>query len=135
MLHTSTSKLSGTTLVGRAGDHVVLSDRRTADGGTELGCTSGELMLLAVGSCVVGNLNQFAIRNGVDIADLSADVHVEDAPEDGFGAITVDVRINGKISEETLDTLRQAANSGRVTGRYRQNSEVRIVVSCTPHTQ
>lgn len=135
MLHTTTAKLNGTTLVGRARDHIVLSDRLAAEGGNELGCTSGELMLLAVGSCVAGNLNLFAIQQGVDIGDLSADVQVEDAPDDGFGAITVDVQINGEIHEETLEALRQAAGSGRVTSRLRQNSEIRIVVSCRPHPQ
>jgi len=92
-------------------------------------------MLLAVGSCVVGNLNNFAIQQGVDIEDLSADVQVETMPEAGFGAITVDVQINGDIPEDTLEALRQAAGSGRVTSRFRQNSEVRIVVSCVPHAQ
>lgn len=36
-------------------------------------------MLLAVGSCVVGNLNTLAIQRGVEIDGLSADVRVEDA--------------------------------------------------------
>ncbi|MFT5181157.1 MAG: putative OsmC-like protein [Alphaproteobacteria bacterium] len=79
MLHINTSKLNGTTLVGRAREHVVLSDRRSTNDGKELGCTSGELMLLAVGSCVVGNLNTLAIQRGVEIDGLSADVRVEDA--------------------------------------------------------
>lgn len=56
MLHTNTLKLGGTTLSGRARDHVVLTDRRAEGDEQERGCTSGELMMLAVGSCVVGNL-------------------------------------------------------------------------------
>lgn len=135
MLHIKTSKLSGTTLSGRARDHVVFTDRRALDGEKELGCTSGELMLLSVGSCVVGNLNLFALENGIDIEDVSADVRAEDAPEDGFGAITVDVQINQEIPDDTLEGLRQAAGSGRVTGRFRQGSDVRIIVCCLPDTQ
>lgn len=135
MLHVNTSKLSGTTLSGRARDHVVLTGRRAADGEMERGCTSGELMLLAVGSCVVGNLNLFALQQGIDIEDLSANVRIEDVPGDGFGEITVDVQIGGEVPEDTLEDLRQAAGSGRVTGRFRQNSEVRIVVSSMPHMQ
>lgn len=135
MLHIKTSKLSGTTLSGRARDHVVLTDRQAEAGGKELGCTSGELMLLSVGSCVVGNLNVLALEQGIDIEDLSADVRVEDVPGSGFGAIAVDVQIIGDMTEETLESLRQAANSGRVTSRFRQGSDVRINVFCTPHTK
>jgi uncharacterized OsmC-like protein len=135
MLHVKTSKVSGTTLSGRARDHVVLTDRRTTGEEKELGCTSGALMLLSVGSCVVGNLNVFAMEQGIDIDDLSADVRVEDAPDNRFGAITVDVHIGGEIAEGVLEDLRQAAGSGRVTGRYKQNSEVRINISCTPLAQ
>ena len=127
-----TSRLDGTTLVGRAGEHVVLTDRRLADGGNELGCTSGELMLLAVGSCVVGSVNLVAERYDANIEDLSADVQFEEVPGNGYGAITVDVQIRGEVPEKTLDALREAAGSGRLTGRLRHNSEVRIAVSCVP---
>jgi uncharacterized OsmC-like protein len=133
MLHINTSKLSGTTLSGRARGHVVLTDRRAEGDEQERGCTSGELMMLAVGSCVIGNLNILALEQGIDIEDLSAEVRVEDVPEDGFGAITVDVQIGGEIPEGTLEDLREAAGSGRVTSRFRQNSEVRIAVNQLPH--
>lgn len=129
MLQVSTSKLRGPTLVGRARGHVVVSDRSPADGGGDLGFTSGELMLLAVGSCVVGNLNHYAEGRGTELRDLSAAVRVEETPDGGYGAITVDVQIGDDVSEEMLTALGGAASSGRVTGRMRQNSEVRISIN------
>ncbi len=87
-------------------------------------------MLLAVGSCVVGNLNMFAMQTGANIGELRADVRVDEAADDSYGAITVDVQIEKKIPDETLDRLRKAAGSGRVTGRLSHNSEVHIAVSC-----
>ena len=135
MIRINTSRRDGTTLVGRAGEHVVLTDRRLADGGNALGCTSGELMLLSVGSCVVGSVNLAAGRYGANIEHLSADVQIEEVSNNAYGAITVDVRISGEVSEETLDALREAAGSGRVTSRLHQNSEVKITISCYPGSQ
>ena len=135
MIHINTSRRDGTTLVGRAGEHVVLTDRRLADGGSEQGCTSGELMLLAVGSCVVGSVNLTAERYCANIEDLSADVQIEEAPDNSYDAITVDVRITGEIPKKTLDALREAAGSGRVTSRLQQNSEIKITISCFPGSQ
>jgi len=135
MLHVTTARLNGTTLVGRARDHVVLSDRSLSDGGRDVGCTSGELMLLAIGSCVVGNLNMVARQHGTDVGELSADVHLEPPSDDSYGAITVDVVIGSDVPEETLASLRKAAGSGRVTGRFSQNSEVRIDIRRAPQAQ
>lgn len=135
MLRVNTSRLHGATLVGRARDHLVLSDRALAEGGNNLGCTSGELMLLAVGSCVVGNLNTYAAQHGANVGALSADVRIEETPDDSYGAITVDVQIEENVSDKTLHELREAAGSGRVTGRLRQNCEVRITVNRLPPTR
>jgi rhodanese-related sulfurtransferase len=38
--------------------HVIITDRVSEDGGSNSGCTSGELLLMAAGSCAMGSLRK-----------------------------------------------------------------------------
>ncbi len=51
-------QLVGKKLLGVARRHVVITDRPVQDGGGDLGCTSGELLRLAIGSCVASRVGQ-----------------------------------------------------------------------------
>lgn len=128
----TTSLLAGRTLLGRARGHSVLTDRPEQGGGGDAGCTSGELLLLAIGSCVVGNVARCAAERDIALLRLHADVRIDDMPQDGgpgddgYAPVEVEVEIAADLLDGDLEALRAAAGSGRVTGRVNRNTDVRI---------
>lgn len=127
MLRVMTSLVEHRTLLGRARQHSVLTDRPGDFGGHDRGCTSGELMLLAIGSCVVGNIARCAAERDIMLQYLHAEVSVADTPDDGsYGPVDVMVELTAELSDDDLAALRVAARSGRVTGRVSRNTEIRI---------
>lgn len=127
MLSVSTSWVERKTLLGRARDHHVVTDRPIGSGGLNKGCTSGELLLLAVGSCVAGNVARRAAELALPLQDLKVDVAVAESGDHlAYQPIEAVVEIRGDLSGNALAELREAAGSGRVTGRLRQGTEVHI---------
>ena len=124
----------GKALLGRARHHLVIPDRPPEDGGQDLGCTSGELMLLSVGSCVVGSMRGYVERNALPVEIRKADVHVEPASvPDGFGRLVVSAQLIGELTPAEMPALIAAAGSGRVVRRFRQGSQIDIRVTiCRP---
>ncbi len=51
VIKASVVMLSGTQLLGTARSRTVVTDRPLDEGGTDVGFTSGEMLLLAIGSC------------------------------------------------------------------------------------
>lgn len=128
----------GKTLLGRVRNHIVVTDRPAADGGQDLGCTSGELMLLAVGSCVMGSLKGHVERNAFPVDILKADVFVESPiVSDGFGRLVISAELHGVLTPDELLALTEAAGSGRVVRRFRAGSQVdiRVTVCSSPPQQ
>ncbi len=54
--------VTGKKLLGSAGRHTVVTDRKVAEGGTDAGCTSGELLLLAMASCATGSIRNALVE-------------------------------------------------------------------------
>jgi uncharacterized OsmC-like protein len=126
-------QLEGKQLLCIARQHAVITDRRLDEAGSDLGCTSGELLLLAIGSCVAGSLRNFFAAKGHRSGELKVAVGLEASEVNGArdrivialdpGAALLDV-----ASEEEI---RLAATAGGVASRLRMGSdvEVRIVRS------
>ena len=117
--------LQGKTLAGSARGRSVLTDRPIAGGGNDLGFTSGELLLIAIGSCVIGSLNTILTESGEETGGLTASLRFDPPDADkSFGRIVVDVRIPGVACPEQRPELVAAAAAGRVMRRVRAGSEV-----------
>ncbi len=69
--------LSGTQLLGTARNHTVVTDRPMDEGGTDTGCTSGEMLLLAIGSCASESLRRYFSGLGTPCHSLSAEVRFD----------------------------------------------------------
>lgn len=118
-------------LLGVAGHHAVVTDRKIDDGGTDVGCTSGELLLLAIGSCATGSLRNFLSRSGIATDGLEVNVDLEPpANPDECDAIAIDIRLPADVLDGRADEIVGAAQSGRVVSRMKLGS--RIVVRCQP---
>jgi uncharacterized OsmC-like protein len=90
------TRLDGKRLLGRAGPHEIVSDRKREDGGTDTGCTSGELLLLAIGSCAAGSVRNFLEQQDLPSSPLAVDVSFE-PPDVAGGAQASNGRCEGSI--------------------------------------
>jgi hypothetical protein len=123
--------IAGKKLLGSAGRHTVVTDRKATDGGSDAGCTSGELFLLAMASCATGS-----IRNALTGQVLGADdirVEVEFVSQKTPGArdsILITVFLPQAILATGIDPIVTAATSGGVVSRIRLGSD--IAVACKP---
>lgn len=123
--------LDGKRLLGVAGHHAVVTDRKIEEGGSDVGCTSGELLLLAIGSCATGSLRNFLKDSDLATDGLEVDVDLEPSPVAGeCDAIAIRVSLPAEVIDGRLDEITAAAQSGRVVSRMRLGS--RIVVRCRP---
>lgn len=117
--------LPGTKLLGTARNRSVITDRPTADGGTDTGFTSGELLLLAIGSCASGGLRRYFSERGIPYSGLSLDVYFEpSATPDARDRIVIGLGFDAADSD--VERIKAAALSGRVASRVAAGSEIEV---------
>ncbi|HVY58565.1 MAG TPA: OsmC family protein, partial [Xanthobacteraceae bacterium] len=97
------------------------------DGGTDAGCSSGELLLLAVGSCAAGSVRNHLESCGVSTEGLSVDVDFRPSVTGGeHDAIAITLWLPGEVSGTDGDTIKRAAVSGGVVSRLLLGSEIQV---------
>lgn len=127
----SVRPIAGKKLLGTAGGHNVVTDRKPADGGTDAGCTSGELLLIAIASCATGS-----IRNALAARDLPHDdIRVEAdfvAPKENGArdGILITVFLSQPVLDCGTAPIIEAATAGGVVSRLVQSSHIDIC--CRP---
>ena len=118
-------------LLGIAGSHAVITDRKLDEGGSDVGCTSGELLLLAIGSCATGSLRNFLGKTGLSYDALEVNVDFASSDQgDERDAVSIVVSLPAEILDGNADRIAAAAQSGRVVSRIKLGSPV--VVRCQP---
>lgn len=127
MTGVSVTRLAGTQLRCRAGRHQLITDRKPQDGGTDAGCTSGELLLLAIGSCAAGSLRSYFETRGCPAAEFSLAVDYKPSSTGARDSIVIEVSLPGGLPAQEPDAVKQAALSGGVVSRLRLGSTVEVV--------
>ena len=123
--------IAGKTLLGTAGRHKVVTDRKTSDGGADAGCTSGELLLLAMASCATGSIRNALAARKLDNNDIRVEVDL--APPKTAGArdgILITVFLPPPVLAAGTAPIVAAATAGGVVSRIRLGSDVEV--SCQP---
>jgi uncharacterized OsmC-like protein len=119
----------GRRLLGSARQHRVVTDRPLGDGGSDAGCTSTELLLLAIGSCVTGRLRNTLEGAGLPAMPLAVEVGLEpSATGQKRERIAVDVLLPAGLDDAGLALAEREALSGGVSSRLALGSE--MVVRC-----
>ncbi len=119
-------RLEGRKLLCTAGPHQVVTDRKREDGGTDAGPTSGELLLLAIGSCAAGSLRTFLANAGHPSEGIAVQVAFEPSATDERDAVAIDVALPGLDEIADRAGLEDAARSGGVVSRIALGSELRV---------
>jgi uncharacterized OsmC-like protein len=123
----SVKRMQGKQLLCQAGRHTLVTDRKPADGGADAGCTSGELLLLAAGSCACGSVRNYLEARGLAAAELAVTVDFQPSPTPGArDMIVIALKLPGKTPREEIDTIKAAALSGGVVSRLALGSEIEV---------
>ncbi len=129
MAHVRVERQEGRRLQGTARQHRVVMDRTREDGGTDAGCTSGELLLLAIGSCVTGRLRNTLEAAGLPAKPLAVEVSFEpSARGEKRERIAVDVIVPAGLDEAGVALAEREALTGGVGSRMAAGSEMVVRV-------
>ena len=136
MISAELTRYKGKALLGRMRNHVVVTDRPPTDGGQDLGCTSGELLLMSLGSCVMGSLASYVDERALPFDIVKTDVFIEQPTvRGGFGRLVISAELDGALTPEELRALTEIAGSGRVVRRLRGSAQIDIRVMCSSTPQ
>jgi len=123
--------VTGKKLLGSAGRHTVVTDRKVAEGGTDAGCTSGELLLLAMASCAIGSVRNALVERSLATDDIRVEVDLvppkSPAARDG---ILITVFLPQQILAAGAEPIIAAATAGGVVSRIKLGSNVEV--RCRP---
>lgn len=105
--------------------HEVITDRTPAEGGSDRGCTSGELLLMAIGSCAAGSLRNHLQKRGVAEPQFTIEVGFEPVAgqRDRIAIAITPLDEAARFSDEIIA---QAATSGAVVSRMKLGSDVQV---------
>lgn len=122
--------LGGKQLLGTARHHAVVTDRTRDEGGSDTGCTSGELLLLAIASCSAGSLRAFFEQRGAPCGNLKVDVYFEPAAvPDRRDRIVIAPRLDERARGLDTAAIRSAVMSGGVVSRMNLGSDVEVRIA------
>lgn len=123
--------IAGKKLLGSAGRHTLVTDRKIEDGGTDMGFTSGELLLLAMASCATGSIRKALAQQAIPadgiavVVDLMPPNHATD--RDG---ILITVFVDQSVLATSAASIIAAATSGGVVSRVQLGSKIEVL--CRP---
>ena len=119
-------QLAGKQLLCTARNRALVTDRPLESGGTDLGCTSGELLLLAIGSCATGGLRNFFETRGLPSQDMVTEVFFEPADVGERDRIVIEVCLSDELLQAGAESIKAAVLSGRVVSRVKLGSVIDV---------
>lgn len=98
--------VDGTMGVAIAGPHAIVVDRSLANGGTYLGMVGGEVLLSAVGTCMMTTFVGAARARNIEIEHLEFNIYADHADSPSrFTAIRVEANVEASTSQTEIDKL------------------------------
>jgi uncharacterized OsmC-like protein len=114
-----------------AGRHQLVTDRKPEEGGSDAGCTSGELLLVAIGSCTTGSVRNFLRDCGLPTDRLEVTVDYEPPAQPGErDTISIVIELPAEILAQKSDAIIEAARGGGVVSRMLLGSH--LALRCQP---
>ena len=98
--------VDGTMGVATAGPHAIVVDRSLANGGTYLGMVGGEILLSAIGTCLMTTLIGAARAREIDVTRLEFNLSAvhKDSPS-RYTSIEVETIIEADASDDDIGKL------------------------------
>jgi uncharacterized OsmC-like protein len=118
-------------LLATAGRHQFVTDRKPEEGGNDAGCTSGELLLVSIGSCATGSVRNFMRESGLPFDRLAVNVDYEPPAKPGErDTIAIVIELPAEILAQKSDAIIEAARGGGVVSRMLLGSH--LALRCQP---
>ena len=126
-------RISGRRLEIAARGVTTVVDRLAEDGGPGDGFRSGELLLGALGSCMLGTMLTFAENQKIDVGNVSVELRpvVEEHPE-RIARIDIAMRIEGDVTDRELQSLKRVAERCKITNTLHAGAETRLTLESGP---
>lgn len=121
------TRVAGRTFRCASRGHAIVTDRPAEEGGTDRGPTSGELLLMAVGSCAAGSLRRHLAGLG-DETDFSVAVTLLDDASSGPRPIRIALSLPPGLASAEIEAARASALTGGVVSRIAEGSRIEVVV-------
>jgi hypothetical protein len=123
----SVRPIAGKKLLGTAGHHSVVTDRKAADGGSDAGCTSGELLLIAIASCATGSIRNALAARGLPHEDIRVEADFVSPKENGArDGILITIFLPQPVLDCGTAPIVEAATVGGVVSRLAQSSDIDV---------
>lgn len=126
-------QLGGKQLLCTARNRALITDRPLESGGTDIGYTSGELLLLAIGSCASGGLRNFFETKGLPSQDIVTEVFFEPAASGERDRIVIEIGLGEEQRRAGADAIKAAAVSGRIVSRVKLGSVIEVRFAGRPN--
>ena len=114
-MHVHIEQLEGRRMAIRARGLELIIDDTTKAGGPGDGFRPTELLLGALGSCMIGTMVTFARNQGIEVEDISMTVEDEALEHpDRIGTIRVAMKLSTDADDRRLKTLERVAGACKI---------------------
>jgi uncharacterized OsmC-like protein len=118
----------GSFSVGWAGQHSLVVDRGTDDGGQGMGFDGGQLLLLAIGACYANDVYREAAQRGLEVLGVRVVVACDwegDPPR--ARNVRFSTRVEAEADEdEIMDLIQHVDRIAQVHNTLREGTEVEL---------
>jgi uncharacterized OsmC-like protein len=126
-------QVEGRRMVIRARGLEVMVDDTVEAGGPGDGFRPSELLMGALGTCMIGTMVTFARNQGISVGDISLDI--EDQPAEHperIAHIAVSMTLTTDADDRRLRTLERVASACKITNTLRRGTDVTLEFSAEP---
>jgi uncharacterized OsmC-like protein len=121
-------QVKGGCFVGRARESHLTIDRLPEQGGSGEGFRPTELLLLALGSCMMGTLWTFAENQKIPVEGMHLDLSSEEfSHPERVGRIQVKVRVKGNLSAKDRERIMRVAQHCKIHNTLKRPPEIQAI--------
>ncbi len=119
------TRVHGKRLVVAGADGQIVIDDLSADGGPGDGWRPTELVLAALGGCMVGTMLSFAADQGIAVGDVRMVLEDEVAsPPKRIGRINMTMFVGGDVTDRQLESLKRVASKCKIGNTLADSPEL-----------
>lgn len=118
-------QIEGRRMAIRARGLEIIVDDTVEAGGPGDGWRPSELLMGALGTCMIGTMITFARNQGISVTDISMDVEDEalDHP-DRIGTIRIAMRLDTDADDRRIKTLERVAGACKIHNTLERSPEI-----------
>lgn len=118
-------QVAGGHFIGKARESQLVIDKLPEQGGSVEGFRPTELLLLALGSCMMGTLWTFAENQGIPVQGIHLDLLSEEFPHpERIGRIEIKTELKGKLAPKDRERIMRVAQHCKIHNTLKRPPEI-----------